>query len=107
MLAGFSKQNEFAPLRYGRLGIILVHRRYQLTFCRRTYLDDAPAGATQIGIPAETDTGSMPKGTKPQHLRAALHPATLSAKGESAQGGATVCCLDAIVDVMQPEYSPQ
>ncbi|CAE7192730.1 unnamed protein product, partial [Symbiodinium sp. KB8] len=33
--------------------------RYQLTFCRRTYLDNAPAGATQIGIPAETDTGGF------------------------------------------------
>ncbi|CAE7241165.1 unnamed protein product, partial [Symbiodinium sp. CCMP2456] len=37
----------------------LASVQYQLTFCRRTYLDDAPAGATQIGIPAETDTGGF------------------------------------------------
>ncbi|CAE7490490.1 unnamed protein product, partial [Symbiodinium pilosum] len=32
---------------------------YKLTFCRRTFLNDAPAGDTQITIPAETDTGGF------------------------------------------------
>ena len=97
--------------------MLILHRRYQLTFCRRTYLDNAPAGATQIGIPAETDTGSMPKSISEMYVY--LAPRNLVGSrgvGPSGQHCAVwtwvkkeqeLGCGTVLVDIMQPEDSPK